>query len=347
MSDEINYNRKIETDDAEPKALEQVAGELASGNFYSLMPDTVLASVEEAGARTTGLCYALNSLENRVYEIELEDRSRVVAKFYRPGRWSFDAIMDEHRMLAALVDQEIPCCAPTPFSDGETIHTTQDGIFFSIFPKIGGRSPDELHSAHDHYAQIGRLLARIHNVGAGIELKHRPDISPKVYGTDRLELILSKASIAPGVSARYVAAVQALVVLGDQMYRGVECIPLHGDCHRANLLHDQQWFFLDFDDMGIGPAVQDLWLLLPGRASECAAELEQMLEGYEQFREIDPGTIRLIELLRGLRYVRYAGWVAERWDDPAFKRAFPAWGSDRYWEGQTADVMEQVALSTG
>jgi len=324
---------------------DQTRGSLSS-NFYSLVPEMVLDAVEAAGARTTGLCYALNSLENRVYEIELEDRSRVVAKFYRPGRWSREAILDEHRLLAALVDAEIPCCPPNAIADDseDTLGTTASGIHFAVFPKIGGRSPDELSVAQDHYAQIGRLLARMHNVSASLNLTHRSEISPQVYGTDRLALILDSVEISPGVQARYATAVDALVRIGDQLYDGLDCLPIHGDCHRANLLFNDGWFFLDFDDMGVGPAVQDLWLLLPGRATTAQAEFEQMLSGYEQFREMPAGSTKLIELLRGLRYVRYAGWVAERWDDPAFKRAFPDWGTDRYWEGQTADLMEQVSL---
>ncbi len=315
-------------------------------HFYTLTPELVLDAVERSGHFTTGLCYALNSLENRVYEVELEDRSRVVGKFYRPGRWSEETIRDEHRTLAALAEAEIPVCAPTAFDDGDTLHTTEDGIFFALFPRTGGRSPDELIG--DQFEQLGRLLGRIHNVTASLGLKHRPEISPQTYGDDCLEAILQHTEMPMGVLHRYSDAVKRLADLGRQRFEGVETFAAHGDCHRANLLFGSQgWFFLDFDDMGIAPAVQDMWLLLPARAADCPRELDLLLEGYEQFRDFDHRTLGLIEVLRGLRYVRYAAWIARRWEDPAFPRAFPDWGTDRYWESQVADIYEQLALLGG
>ena len=315
-------------------------------HFYTLTPERVLDAVERSGHLTTGVCYVLNSLENRVYEVELEDRSRVVGKFYRPGRWGEETIRDEHRTLAALAAAEIPVCAPQAFEDGDTLHATEDGIFFALFPRTGGRSPDELIG--EQYQQLGRLLGRIHNVTASLGLKHRPDISPQTYGDDCLAEILERAQMSPGVLARYVDAVQRLVEIGRRRFAGVETFAVHGDCHRANLLAGSQgWFFLDFDDMGVAPPVQDIWLLLPARANDCPRELDLLLEGYEQFRDFDRRTLGLIEVLRGLRYVRYAAWIARRWEDPSFPRAFPDWGSDRYWEGQVADVYEQVALLQG
>ncbi|MCA9672486.1 MAG: serine/threonine protein kinase [Myxococcales bacterium] len=328
-----------------------VARDERAGSFFSLTPERVLAAVERSGHYTTGLCYALNSLENRVYEVELDDRTRVVCKFYRPGRWSADAIGDEHRLLAALREAEIPVCAPTPFEDGETLHATDDGIFFAVFPRTGGRCPDELTG--DEFEQLGRLLGRIHNVAASLSLAHRPRIAPETYGTACLEKILARGGMSPGVQARYEDAVKRLVGIGERLYQGVETFALHGDCHRANLLRGRaagagqitdQFYFLDFDDCGVGPAVQDMWLLLPARPADCPRELDSMLAGYELFRPLAHPTLRLIELLRGLRYVRYAAWIAERWDDPSFPRAFPQWGTDRYWEGQVADLYEQIAL---
>jgi len=313
-----------------------------SQNFFKLTPDRVLAAVEGSGHATTGLCYTLNSLENRVYEIELDDRRRVVAKFYRPGRWSEQTIRDEHRLLHALAEAEIPVCAPEPFADGDTLHQTVDDIFVAVFPRTGGRSPDEL--VGDDFQQLGRLLGRIHNVSSSLDLRNRPSISPQTYGTDCLERIVSRSRMSPAVEWRYRDAVERLVAVGARRVDGVETFVVHGDCHRANLLNGSAgWFFLDFDDMAHGPAVQDMWLLLPARLSDCQRELEQMLDGYEQFRTFDRTTLGLVEVLRGLRYVRYAAWVADRWDDPAFPRAFPDWGTDRYWEEQVADLHEQLA----
>jgi Ser/Thr protein kinase RdoA (MazF antagonist) len=314
-------------------------------HFFTLTPERVLDAVEHASVPTTGLCYPLNSLENRVYEVELEDRSRVVGKFYRPGRWGEETIRDEHRALIALTEAEIPVCPPIAFDDGDTLHTTEDGIFFALFPRTGGRSPDELLG--EQFEQLGRLLGRIHNVLAAIGLRHRPAISPQTYGEQCLATILERVEMPPGLRHRYDDAVQRLVEAGARRFAAIveSPFPVHGDCHRANLLWGREgWFFLDFDDMGTCPAVQDLWLLLPARPRDCPRELELMLAGYRQFRDFDEGTLGLIEVLRGLRYVRYAAWIARRWDDPSFPRAFPDWGSERYWETQVADLHEQLAL---
>ena len=311
--------------------------------FFSLTPERVLDAVEEGGQETTGLCYALNSLENRVYEVELEDRTRLVAKFYRPGRWSRETILDEHRALAALADAEVPVVAPVAFADGATLHTTTEGIHFTLFPRRGGRAPDDLLS--EDCEQLGRLLGRIHNVTASLGLQHRPVLSAETYGAAALASILERTSMSPGVRQRYIDAVSRLIELARVRFDGVSTLPIHADFHRGNVLRGSQgWLVLDFDDMARGPAVQDFWLILPGRPADVPAELEALIAGYEQFREFDRTELSLIEVLRGLRYVRYAGWIAQRWHDPAFKRAFPDWGTDRYWESQLVDINEQLAL---
>ncbi len=312
-------------------------------HFFSLTPDRVLAAVEEGGSETTGLCYALNSLENRVYEVELDDRSRVVVKFYRPGRWSRATILDEHRALIALADSEIAVVAPKPFADGATLHTTAEGIHFTLFPRRGGRAPDDLTA--DDFEQMGRLIARIHNVTAALGLNARPQLSPATYGSQALATILEKATLAPGVRGRYSDAVNRLVQVATPRFAEASQLPVHADFHRGNVLRTPQgWLVLDFDDMAHGPAVQDFWLILPGRPRDVPHELEALVKGYEQFRQLDRGELGLIEALRALRYVRYAAWIAQRWEDPAFKRAFPDWGTDRYWEAQLADINEQLAI---
>jgi Ser/Thr protein kinase RdoA (MazF antagonist) len=312
------------------------------GQFFSLTPEAVLSAVERAGQGTTGLCYPLGSLENRVYEVELEDSSRVVVKFYRPGRWGRDTILDEHRLLAALGDAEIPVCAPLPLAGGDTLTQTADGIFFTLFPRTGGRSPDELTG--DAYAQLGRLLARIHNVSAHLGLVNRPTLSPATYGMECLATIeAARGGLPLGLAADYRRAVSQLVDLCTPLFAEAETFVVHADCHRGNLLYGREgWFFLDFDDMARGPAVQDLWLLLPARAADCPQELEAMLTGYRQFRPLAASSLRLIEGLRGLRYVRYAAWVASRWDDPAFPRAFAEHGTEAYWQRQLTDLYEQI-----
>ncbi len=311
-------------------------------NFYSLTPEIVLSAVEMGGHRTTGLCYALNSLENRVYDVELEDRSRVIVKFYRPGRWSRETILDEHHFLHACVAHDIPVCAPMNFADGTTLKETDEGIFAALFPRVGGRAPDELFP--DDLEQLGRYIARIHRVGEVEGLKHRPTLSPATYGTGCLNTILSLAGMSPGVGARYRDAALQLIAIAERMFADHAMIPIHADLHRGNLLRQSNgaWMVLDFDDMAFGPAVQDFWLLLPGRAQECPQELEALTKGYEQFRDLDSGSYRLIEVLRGLRYIRYAAWITERRDDPAFARAFPQYGTDSYWEMQMSDLYEQL-----
>lgn len=312
-------------------------------HFFSLTPERVLGAVERIGESTTGLCYALNSLENRVYEVELENRRRVVAKFYRPGRWSQETIADEHRLLLRLVEEEIPACGPLEFPDGSTLQRTEEGIWFAVFPRRGGRAPEELGDLE--LEQLGRLLGRIHNIAAATELSHRPALSPKTYGSDCLAIILERAELSPGVRERYADAVRRLVALAEPMFAGVPTQPVHADFHRGNILHTPEgWLVLDFDDMAWAPAVQDFWLVLPGRPSECPREVEALVRGYEQFRAFDHATLHLIEHLRALRYVRYAAWIAARWDDPSFPRAFPQWGTDNYWENQLADLNDQLGI---
>ena len=314
-----------------------------SGQFFALTPDHVLAAVEQAGQRTTGLCYALNSLENRVYEVEQDDGSRVVAKFYRPGRWSRETILDEHRLLLALADMEIPVCAPLEFPAGGTLATNEDGIFFALFPRTGGRSPDEL--TEDELGQLGRLLARIHNVSSSLKLQHRKALTPETYGTECLKGLIERDQLSINVKQAYSEAVHMLVQEAQTRWQGVDTFAVHGDCHKGNLLRGRQgWFFLDFDDMATGPAVQDVWLLLPARPQDCPREVEALIAGYEQFRTFPRASLRLVEALRGLRYVHYAAWVGRRWEDPSFPRAFPDWGTDSYWQRQINDIYDQVRI---
>ncbi len=323
--------------------------------FFSLTPDVVLRSVEEGGLICTGRCMALNSYENRVYDIELEDdegrRTRLVAKFYRPGRWTREQLLEEHQFIADLVDSEIPAVAPLAFENGSTLKQTAEGIFYSLFPRVGGRSPEEL--TRDQLVRLGRLLGRMHAVGASREAPHRVRLTPETYGRQNLEFLLRENWLPLEVRSRYEKTALALCetldrkfsVLGPQKWHR-----LHGDCHLGNLLwNDRGPFFLDFDDMVVGPAVQDLWLMLPGRPAqdpEARAQLEDLLEGYEEFRSFDRTQISLIEGLRGLRFIHYAAWVARRWRDPAFPAAFPQFNTPRYWEEQLRDLEKQLEILT-
>lgn len=310
--------------------------------FFRISPDRVLEAVESEGFQTTGHCMALNALENRVYDVRLEEGNPVVIKFYRPGRWSRETILDEHRMLFALRDAEIPVCAPLVFDDGESVHEIED-IFYAIWPRTGGRSPDELA---DHEVDVlGRLLARIHNTGAATQIKHRPTLDAATLPLASLSLLEDRGFLPPSVAKRYREVVEAVVSVYEERVGGIELLPIHGDCHRGNILrNDAGWSFLDFDDMMIGPAVHDVWMMIPGRDIEAHRQRDRLVEAYEQFRPFDHRSFELIEPLRAFRFIFYAGWIAKRWDDPAFPDAFPHFGTEEYWQNETADLEEQFDL---
>lgn len=319
--------------------------------FFALTPDRMLGAVEAAlgGARATGRSLALNSLENRVYEIELEDggddaRKSVVAKFYRPGRWSREAILDEHRFLDELVQAEIPAVAPLVVDGGSTL-AESDGILFAVFPKVRGRSLQELDDAR--LQQVGRLLARIHNVGAGGTAPHRRALDQITYGTASLETLETTEMIDIQLQSRYRRAVQAIVAAIAPRLDGVPVLRVHGDCHLGNVLwQDSGPFFLDFDDMVIAPAVQDVWMVVRGRDDEADRQREVLIAAYEQMRRFDRATLRLVEPLRALRMIHYSAWIARRWEDPIFKQTFPEFITYNYWLEETDTLEEQLRLIT-
>ena len=310
-------------------------------SFFRLSPERVLQAVEAAGHRPSGHCFALNALENRVYDVRLEDGSHVVAKFYRPGRWSRDTILDEHHVLEALRDAEIPVCAPLRFPDGDTLHSIEE-IHYAIWPRTGGRSPDEL--TDDQLGVLGRLMARIHAIADDLGAPHRGRLDAESVPLEALERLEQGGWLPPACRDRYAQAVHALAGVYRQRSQGVAVQPIHGDCHAGNLLRGEAgWFFLDFDDMVVGPPVQDVWMLVPGRDHEADRQRRLLVDAYRAFRPFDDASLCLIEPLRGFRFVFYAGWIAKRWEDPAFPDAFPHFGSDGYWEDETRDLEELVA----
>lgn len=338
--------------------------------FFELTPDRVLQAVETAGVLSTGRCSPLNSFENRVYEVELDPESPGwelgpdspsrgpsqryrVAKFYRPGRWSQEQILEEHAFLAELAADEVPAIAPLPFADGTTLRQEpESGVWFALFPKVGGRAPDELSA--EQARRVGRLLARTHAVGSRTPYRHRLRWSSQSMGGASLEYLRSAHPEPSGDLARALAAGQALTELARERVDGIPQVRLHGDCHLGNLLwNDRGPFFLDFDDSVSGPAVQDLWLLLPGRVlaasrggDELARErLADLLEGYEELRSFDRSSLAVIEILRGMRLLHFAAWIGRRWQDPAFPHAFPHYGSSKYWAELAQDLEEQVHLA--
>ncbi|MBW2540624.1 MAG: serine/threonine protein kinase [Deltaproteobacteria bacterium] len=308
--------------------------------FLDLTPDRVLVAIEAAGYALTGHCTPLTCLENRVYDLRLEDGRHIVAKFYRPGRWTREAVLDEHRFLADLREAEIPVCAPLPFADGETLREVE-GIQFAIWPRTGGRSPDELS---DGQIQIlGRLLARIHNVGAAREAPHRARLDAPTSALAPLELLERRSFLPPEVARRYRSCVEQVAEIYTERSRGIPVHRIHGDCHMGNILHgDAGWFFLDFDDMVVGPAVHDVWMLLPGRDAEGLRQRSLLIDAYRQFRDFDSAWLRLVEPLRAFRFIFYAAWIAKRWEDSAFPAAFPHFGTADYWENETRDLEEHV-----
>jgi Ser/Thr protein kinase RdoA (MazF antagonist) len=308
--------------------------------FFQLTPDIILKAVEESGFEPTGHCMALNSYENRVYDLKLEDGSHIVGKFYRPGRWSREQIREEHDFLLELRGDEIPVCAPLRFPDGGTIHEIE-GIYYAVWPRTGGRVPDEL--SDEALGMLGRLLARIHNMGAAKKPSHRISLTGETYALRPLALLLEKDLLPAHCRDRYAGAVKEIVKIYETLCAGVPFHRIHGDCHLGNLLHGTEgYFFLDFDDFLTGPAVQDVWMLVPARDREGLRQREVFLDAYRMFRDFDSSWLRLVEPLRALRYIRYAAWIAARWDDPAFPAAFPHFGTVQYWEEQTADLEDQL-----
>ncbi len=322
--------------------------------FFELTPERILQSVESAGYQCTGRCMAMNSFENRVYDLELENeqgsggavqRNKIVAKFYRPGRWTKEQILEEHQFLLDLQEAEIPVIAPIPFPDGETLKLTLQGeIFYALFPKVGGRAPDEF--TPEQLRQVGRLTARIHTVGAARKALHRRTLMPETYNRVELNWMLSGNLIPLEFRSRYTQLVLEILKVAQAQFQNVPMHRVHGDCHPGNLLwHPTQGaFFLDFDDMMNAPAAQDLWLLVPGRDEESLRMREHLLEGYEEMRGLDRTQLKLVESLRALRFIHYSVWLAQRWADPAFPRAFPQFGTHRYWQDETEDLERQLAL---
>ncbi len=312
-----------------------------SQTFNDLSPERVLDAVEEGGGRCTGRFLVLNSFENRVYQLELEDESWVVGKFYRPGRWSRECILEEHRFLAELEELEIPAVCPLKFENGSTLRETE-GIFFTLFPRIGGRVPHELKD--EQVEILGRLIARIHNVGAVADAPNRLRLTPDVYGRKNLEWLLENDAIPDEARAQYEATVEALLDRIEPFFQHAPVHRIHGDCHLNNLIWTPDGpVFLDFDDMLVGPAVQDVWMMVPSADQEGQRQRTLLIDAYRQFRDFDDNWLKLVEPLRALRFIHYSTWIARRWHDPYFQRTFTHFGTLLYWQQETQDLREQIA----
>lgn len=320
-----------------------------AGRFNALSPEVVLDAVRLPGWAPTGRSIILNSYENRVYQLELArgDATRmVVGKFYRPGRWSLDAINDEHDFLFDLDTKEIPVVLPIAFDADETTvsELTGDaaGIRYSLFPRVGGRAPEEFTDTE--LEVVGRLLARIHDVGELHVADHRPVLDPESYGSANLEFLLDHDVLPEAARDGYAFTVEALIERITPLFDDVPTHRIHGDCHPGNLIRGRDGLvFLDFDDMLEGPAVQDVWMLVPSYDANGVRDRARLLDAYREFRDFDPAWLRLVEPLRALRMIHYATWIARRYDDPIFRRTFSHFGTVQYWQGETLDLREQIA----
>ena len=305
--------------------------------FLSLTPDRILSAAEIGGWRATGRVLQLNSLENRVYEVELERGDSVILKFYRPARWSREQILEEHAFLSELAAADVPVVAPSDLGSGATLHE-REGIFFAGFTKGRGRTPDELDS--EQLRWIGRLLARLHLVGQSRPAPFRLVLDATAYSSEDLAMVLDRW-VPLSLRSRYLAAAERLRPEMEARLAGLDRLRIHGDCHLGNLLWSPAGpFFLDFDDFATGPAVQDVWMVVPGRDEEARVHREVLLEGYETLRAFDRRSLAAIEALRALRILRYAAWIARRWHDPAFPRAFPDFDEERFWQAEVRALEE-------
>ena len=310
--------------------------------FALLSPELVIDAVESTGRLSDLRVFPLNSFENRVYQIGLEGEQPVIAKFYRPERWSDAQILEEHRFSAQLQEDELPVVAPLADGDGNTLFRHGD-FRFALFPRRGGHAP-ELDDP-DTQLMLGRLLARLHSVGAREPYQARPPLNAQNFGRDSVELITERF-IPADLRPAYTSLSHDLLARIEPLLREIkpQLLRTHSDCHRGNIIsRDQQWFFVDLDDSRMTPAVQDLWMLLSGDRHERSAQLSEILAGYNEFRDFELKELTLIEALRTLRLMHHAAWLARRWEDPAFPLAFPWFGSGRFWADHILELREQLA----
>ena len=309
--------------------------------YADLTPETVLAAVDSFGARTSGTLLALNSYENRVYQVGLEDGGFIVAKFYRPGRWTDAQIDEEQTFTRELAEREIPVVAPLADEDGRTLFV-HAGYRYAVFPRRGGRAP-ELDDP-EHLRRLGRVIGRIHAVGSINAFEHRPSLDVASFGHASYHYLAEHGFVPAEVSHNIAQAAERVLELVEDAFAAVgpvRRLRLHGDCHPGNILWtDQGPHFVDLDDARMGPAIQDLWMLVSGTAEAMGAQMRTILDGYREFFEFDPLELRLVEPLRALRILHYAAWLARRWHDPAFPRHFPWFNTPRYWEEQLNTLRE-------
>ena len=334
----MGFNRKPEHKEPAEQAL--------SHPYTRLTPDSVIDAVESTGRFSDARILALNSYENRVYQVGIEDESPVIAKFYRPNRWTPEQIDEEHRFTGLLLENDIPVVPPLVIDAAAEFATigSHDGFMFSIYPRQGGRAP-ELDNL-DHLHQLGLFIGRIHAVGQSFPFRHRQKLSVE-QAAENVTYLQEAGFIPSDLTAAYQA-------ISTEILEAIEArrpdakkfaqISLHGDCHRGNVLwRDDKPHFVDFDDAISGPAIQDLWMLLSGDMPTQQRQLMEIIEGYETFQEFDQRELNLIEPLRAMRVLYFNTWLARRWDDPAFPMAFPWFNTERYWSEYILELKELLS----
>ena len=308
-------------------------------NFSELTPDLILNAIEDKGIYPESGLLALNSYENRVYQFLADDKRRYVVKFYRPQRWTDAQIQEEHDFTQELLEHEVPICAPMAL-EGKTLHHFED-YRFALFPSVGGRQfeSDNL----DQLEWMGRFIGRIHQVAASKSFAERPTLTLQSHVIEPVQELKESALIPASLHRAFFTILEVLAEKVAELYQQTDLIRLHGDCHPGNILWRDGPTFVDMDDCRMGPAIQDLWMMLSGDRQNQLLQLDTLVEAYEEFSEFDHSQLKLIEPLRAMRLIHYMAWLNKRWQDPAFPRAFPWFASDKYWEQQILALKEQVA----
>ncbi|WP_218398069.1 serine/threonine protein kinase [Alteromonas lipotrueae] len=308
-------------------------------SFSGLDPDTILDALETQGIFLQSGLLALNSYENRVYQFQADDNKRYVVKFYRPARWTDAQIIEEHSFAQELADSEIPIVAPLALN-GKSLHHHGD-YRFTVFPSVGGRQFE--NDNLDQLEWMGRFIGRIHRVSQAKTFKQRPDIDTQSY-LDEPRQVLENSTLLPDhLKTAFFAILNPVITAASSSYKATDVIRLHGDCHPGNILWRDGPTFVDLDDCRMGPAIQDLWMMLSGDRQQQLLQLDTLVEAYEEFQPFNTNQLALIEPLRAMRMVHYMAWLSRRWEDPAFPRAFPWFADDKYWEGQILALKEQLS----
>lgn len=312
--------------------------------YAQLDPNVILDAVESTGFLCTGSLFALNSYENRVYQIGIENAEPLIVKFYRPHRWSSAAILEEHQFSLELAQLEIPIIAPLIIND-QTLHHHHD-FRFALFPRRGGR-PLELDNS-EQLERMGRFIGRLHRVSACQPFQHRIQLNTQSYGQEPYEVLIEHSFIPDYIKPNFCKTVETALEKIKRIFKyvgQVDQIRLHGDCHAGNVLWSESGpHIVDLDDCLMGPAIQDIWMLLSGEPKNMDVQLEKILQGYCEFHYFNPRERHLIEALRTLRMLHYSGWLAKRWTDPAFPLSFPWFNTPVYWQNQMANLNEQIEL---